>query len=231
MVSEVTSSNFEGEVLKSKIPVVVDFWANWCVAPDAMVLKTKDTAYTAASIKKNNEILAYDGQKLLGARVLESRTTRSGGHCKVVLTNTGRTIRVTDDHLFYTPKGWKRADVLKNGDKVATYPVFARVESKNKIKAKIILGPKKIQEQADKKIRIAQKIKLLKDAGLLPLMSDDPRLPKISRIVGALFSDGSLYRDASNNYSEVSFTLGQDQEQHRVQPREEGIGKHSCERD
>lgn len=26
----VTSANFEEEVLKSKIPVIVDFWAEWC---------------------------------------------------------------------------------------------------------------------------------------------------------------------------------------------------------
>jgi thioredoxin 1 len=27
---EITSENFEKEVLKSKIPVLVDFWAPWC---------------------------------------------------------------------------------------------------------------------------------------------------------------------------------------------------------
>lgn len=26
----VTESNFENEVLKSEIPVIVDFWASWC---------------------------------------------------------------------------------------------------------------------------------------------------------------------------------------------------------
>jgi thioredoxin 1 len=30
MVVEITDQNFEDEVLKSEIPVVVDFWAPWC---------------------------------------------------------------------------------------------------------------------------------------------------------------------------------------------------------
>ena len=30
MVIEITDDSFENEVLKSKIPAVVDFWAPWC---------------------------------------------------------------------------------------------------------------------------------------------------------------------------------------------------------
>ena len=30
MVLDITDQNFEGEVLKSELPVVVDFWAPWC---------------------------------------------------------------------------------------------------------------------------------------------------------------------------------------------------------
>ncbi len=30
MEIELTSANYDGEVLKSNIPVLVDFWATWC---------------------------------------------------------------------------------------------------------------------------------------------------------------------------------------------------------
>lgn len=30
-VMELTKDNFENEVLKSSVPVVVDFWAGWCM--------------------------------------------------------------------------------------------------------------------------------------------------------------------------------------------------------
>lgn len=64
-VIHATEENFESIVLKSKIPVVVDFWATWCgpckmIAPmlDEVSVSKEDVLIVKVDVDKNKNLSA-----------------------------------------------------------------------------------------------------------------------------------------------------------------------------
>jgi thioredoxin 1 len=68
-VLEVTADNFETEVAKSKIPVIIDFWAEWCspckqLAPTFEKLSKEfagKVLFAECDIDKNQEFAQSNG--------------------------------------------------------------------------------------------------------------------------------------------------------------------------
>ena len=65
---EFTDANFESEVLKSSVPVLVDFWAEWCM-PCRMLTPTIDALATETAGKAKVGKVNVDNSQIGRAHV------------------------------------------------------------------------------------------------------------------------------------------------------------------
>lgn len=104
-------------------------------------------------------------------------------------TESGFEIMATDDHPFYTKDGMKKISEIKD-DEVLIYP-FEGVEYEIPDK-KLLVDENDIDRlnlSFTSKLQIKKKLNSL---GLLPLYSDNDKLPYILKIMGFVFGDGTL---------------------------------------
>ena len=132
-----------------------------------------------------------------------------GLKCYKLKTEKGRELRVTEDHPFYTARGVLPARELREGDKVASYPVefpsleVEGVEDLEGLEPRVLLTEEEVRgfvpENADAEYVVAT----LKNKGLLPLrvgsktkpnsnLSSNSKLKILARLVGHIFGDGTL---------------------------------------
>ncbi|MGV8151528.1 MAG: RtcB family protein [Candidatus Nanoarchaeia archaeon] len=108
----------------------------------------------------------------------------------LIKTKSGKEILATKEHPFYTKDGMKKIEEIKAGDEVLTYP-FEGIEYEEPKKYLLISEEdiEKLDRSMTSKIQIKNKLKRL---GLLPLYSDNPKIPYLIKIMGFIFGDGSI---------------------------------------
>ena len=107
-----------------------------------------------------------------------------------IKTKSGQEVLVTEEHPFYTKQGMKEIKEIHAGEEILLYP-FEGVEYENPGK-KLLISEEdinKLNRSFTSKLQIKNKLKRL---GLLPLYSDNPKLPYLIKIMGFIFGDGNI---------------------------------------
>jgi len=105
-------------------------------------------------------------------------------------TESGIKISATGDHPFYSKQGMIEVEKIKEGEKVLMYP-FEGVEYE--MPKRILLVSEKDIDSLDRSMTSKLQIKKkLKSLGLLPLYSDNSKIPYLIKIIGFIMGDGSI---------------------------------------
>lgn len=102
-----------------------------CLASGTEILLGDGNTLTMEELKsdwRSQNVMSYDFDRksLVGSRVRRYVKTSPGSRSSFELvTESGRKIQATEDHPFWTPRGWIRLDKIMNGDMVAVLPTRA----------------------------------------------------------------------------------------------------------
>ncbi len=115
---------------------------------------------------------------------------------KIRTKETGREIKATQDHPFYTKRGILEAGQLMQGEKVAVYP-YESVKYEHSDTT--ITEKWHIEEIAPTNTTFSKVYRELEERNLLPLKVSHQYIGKLARILGHLFGDGGIYEDKAKN--------------------------------
>lgn len=196
VVSLLTSSqeNFEARALHAT------HWGKLCLKKDTNILLADK--YSNRSLEKlqncynHHEVSTFDikTKSIVPSKISNYFTSNPklmGKKVYKLISQSGREIVATQDHPFYTKRGWVEAQNLKIGDYTAIYPSLDNVEQPGL--PNLDLGLEIVNEDKiikDYPKRFKHYIKELKQRELLPLTTNNYKIEIISRLLGHIFSDG-----------------------------------------
>lgn len=170
-----------------------------CVAPNTLVYLSSGCAAKMKELNNswsNKEVYTYNTSKrelqpssIIDYFSLTEDEKKQSVVFKIKTKETNRSLIATGDHPIYTKRGKLDINDLHKGDRVAVMPmrpIRYDISNKNILLTKTLI--KNIPHGSNKQKIISE----LKSRNLLPLRLNNPNLPKIIRLIGHLFGDGTL---------------------------------------
>ena len=153
-----------------------------CIGEEELVLMSNGERKPIKDIKIDDEVITFDPITMVPSitKVINQFVKPTEKKIYKIKTISGRSIIATNDHLFMTKSGWKKAEELNGDEKVGIFsgmsnPVSCQVDE-------YLILP-------------ILDIKSLNDSGLLPLYSTNNKLSIISRMCGFILSNKFRFTD------------------------------------
>ncbi len=218
-------------------PKPVTAYLYQCLAPDTRILTESGEQRTMEELKSDwsrQKVMSVDfsRKEVVPSKIGRYLEIPAGDRRSFRLTSdSGREILATEDHPFYTPTGWKRLDQLREGDLVCVLPLpDLGVPHESVQEPGLILEERRLYQVTAPPKNMKLVVKRLNEQGLLPLRYDNPKLPAIARLLGHLFSDGSLTKtteqrkNGSYNYFTIDCSVGRKADESEVLTDVRGLG-------
>ncbi|MDY6773920.1 MAG: thioredoxin domain-containing protein, partial [Candidatus Nanohaloarchaea archaeon] len=219
MPEDLDAERFE-EVKDSGETWFVDFWAEWCVAPETVVYANDALVEAEALGDSSHNVFSYNPvtESLQRSEVNSVSASHQENLLKLT-TETGRQLTITPEHQVF---GEEAGDV-EEGERVAVCPVQDSVPEFPS-GSEVLVDVGDIEEEATDSMRTTEYVEELKRYDLLPLTMNQEELVPLTRLLGLLFSDGSMSEHASNNQRFVEFIVGREEDVKEVCRDLEALG-------
>lgn len=184
---------------------LLDFWAPWCIDLQTPVL-TENGYVKASEVQVGQKLITIDPKtKKQSIKTVQRRRIFKDVPSKKVILETGRELIGDTNHLVLTQEGFKKLDDLVTGEKILVNPTN-NIGIFQSDKDEVILQTTG-REFTDK---------VLTRIGLLPLKSDNRKLPILAKLLGLVVTDGYLYEDRKHNICETHFSVGTEEDAEEI---------------
>ena len=208
-----------------------------CLDVNETVLLTNGMNIPIKSVKVGDEVVCFNPQTLETSytKVIHQYVRETDKKIYKLTTISGREIIATEDHKFMTTEGWKQVcEFIENDTCIGIAPTqSSNINDDEPITQTVVLDEDMfrnclIEFGVDLKY-INTQITKLKAIGLLPLMSDDYKLPILARMFGFILSDGSINIYAKQTqYISCSLTFGTENDIKQFENDVEHCGFSKC---